>query len=117
MEKMIASERQQKALEYAVEAIKKSPVLPYVEALYLYGSCARGEEKWDSDVDLFMEMRTNFLERKDLREAIRMLPFNVKLNSYREATVDLKIMVGNGWKQSKMLFYEDIREEGIKICI
>ena len=27
-----------------------------IKTIYLYGSCARGEEKYSSDVDLFLEL-------------------------------------------------------------
>ena len=46
-----------KSIEYAVDIIKKSSVAPFVKALYLYGSCARGEQNYGSDVDLFLELQ------------------------------------------------------------
>lgn len=56
MEKVIKSERRQAALEYALKQIKNSPLRPYVQATFLYGSCSRGEEKYGSDVDLLNEV-------------------------------------------------------------
>ena len=73
----IRSSRQQAALEYALEKIKESPVADYIVAVYLYGSCARGEERPDceeqgyqslvnratngsSDIDLFVELSDAF---------------------------------------------------------
>lgn len=59
MEKVIKSERHQAALEYALEQIKNSPLRPYVQATFLYGSCSRGEEKYSSDVDLLLVLNEN----------------------------------------------------------
>lgn len=44
--------KHQRALDYALLQIKESPIFPYVKNIIVYGSCARGEEKWDSDLDL-----------------------------------------------------------------
>lgn len=40
------------SLAYAIKALK--PYKPYIRAIYLYGSCARHEQKSSSDVDLFL---------------------------------------------------------------
>ena len=51
----IKSQRQRTAAEYALKVIQSSCIKPYIQSIYLYGSCARGEEKYSSDVDLFLE--------------------------------------------------------------
>ena len=50
----IKSQRQRNAAEYALKVIQSSCIKPYIQSIYLYGSCARGEEKYSSDVDLFL---------------------------------------------------------------
>ena len=48
--------------------IKKSSLFPYVTGIWLFGSCARGEQTYDSDVDLFMELalsETDFYEKRN----------------------------------------------------
>ena len=47
----IRSKRQRNAAEYALRAIKSSCIRPYIKIIYLYGSCARGEEKYSSYFD------------------------------------------------------------------
>ena len=42
----IRSKRQRNAAEYALRAIQSSCIKPYIKTIYLYGSCARGEEKY-----------------------------------------------------------------------
>lgn len=115
--RVIRSERQQKALEYALDVIKESPVLPFVEGVYLYGSCARAAEKWTSDVDLFMELHPSFLERKDLRIPLRLLKSEVSSDELYNPEVDLKIVVGDDWRSSNMLYYQNVLKDGIQLCV
>ena len=44
----IRSKRQRDAAEYALRTIQSSCIRPYIKTIYLYGSCARGEEKYSS---------------------------------------------------------------------
>lgn len=46
-EENIKSKRHYLALQYALDQIKKSGLSQFIEKIYLYGSCARGEEEWD----------------------------------------------------------------------
>lgn len=70
---IIQSERHNQALYHALGVIKKSAIAPFVKELYLYGSCARKEEEWDSDVDLFMELKEDFRNHKELKMPLRLL--------------------------------------------
>ena len=47
----IRSKRQRDAAEYALRTIQSSCIRPYIKTIYLYGSCARGEEKYSSYFD------------------------------------------------------------------
>lgn len=116
MEKVIKSERHQAALEYALKQIKNSPLRPYVQATFLYGSCSRGEEKYGSDVDLLLVLNENF-DRKLLRKEMRMLQANVSTDNLEDPEVDMKIVIGNQWEKSRMLYYQNIRKEGKKVWI
>ena len=64
----IRSKRQRNAAEYALRAIQSSCIKPYIKTIYLYGSCARGEEKYSSDVDLFLELSESFRSRPELKK-------------------------------------------------
>ena len=44
------------SINYAIAQIKQSKIAPFVQDLYLYGSCARNEQDYDSDVDLLLEL-------------------------------------------------------------
>ncbi|MCD7981981.1 MAG: nucleotidyltransferase domain-containing protein [Clostridiales bacterium] len=112
---MIKSKRQEQALTYALEQIRKSSVFPYISALYLYGSCARGKEKFSSDVDLFLELKDNFPMKSELKMDLIRLRSDVSMGDIDNPETDLKIVVGDEWKHNKMLFYKNIRKEGIQI--
>ena len=45
------TDRHKKALKHACCVLKE---IPYVRRIYLFGSCARGDETYQSDVDLFI---------------------------------------------------------------
>ena len=95
----IRSKRQRDAAEYALRTIQSSCIRPYIKTIYLYGSCARGEEKYSSDVDLFLELSESFRSRPELKKYLYLL----------------KIVVGDDWKRNKMLYYTNVRKEGIQI--
>ena len=50
----IRSKRQRDAAEYALRTIQSSCIRPYIKTIYLYASSARGEEKYSSQVHLFL---------------------------------------------------------------
>ena len=85
------------------------------KALYLYGSCARGEEKYSSDVDLFLELSESFRSRPELKKYLYLLKSEVSSEELDDAETDLKIVVGDDWKRNKMLYYTNVRKEGIQI--
>ena len=103
-----------KSIEYAVDIIKKSSVAPFVKALYLYGSCARGEQNYGSDVDLFLELQPDFDVQK-YKDDIIILKGRVSPTDMNMAEVDLKVVVGDEWKKNQMLYYQNILREGENI--
>lgn len=46
--------RHAQSLQYALNVLKQQKYKRYIRAIYLYGSCARCEQKFDSDVDVFL---------------------------------------------------------------
>ena len=44
-----------------------------------------------------------------------MLKGGISDDDLRAAETDLKVMVGDEWKSSGMLFFENIRREGISV--
>lgn len=110
----LIDERSALALKHAVSRIKASAVAPYVSGLYLYGSCARNEQRYASDVDLFLELRAD-ADIEALRDEIIQLKGEVSPTEPGMPDVEMKIAVGDSWRRSDMLFYRNVATDGINI--
>lgn len=107
--------KHQRALDYALLQIKESPIFPYVKNIIVYGSCARGEEKWDSDLDLLL-VTSDIVEKNDnLRMASRLLQGNCFLPGIDEAEVDMHIINISTWTNKNTTYLNEIRKDGIKL--
>ncbi len=102
------------SIDYAIKKIKDSPVCPHVAKLYLYGSCARHEQNHNSDVDLFLELKNNS-NAHDLKDDIMLLKGSVTPPATEYPEVDMKVVIGNDWQNNDMLYYKNIRRDGIDI--
>ena len=99
------------AIQYALRQIKKSPVA--VTKLILFGSCARRQQAFSSDVDLLLEVSENIPE--DFRTELVKLRSMVTPGDADAPEVDLRIVIGNAWEKNPMLYYKNIRRDGIDI--
>lgn len=114
----IQSVRHQTALDYALKTIENSALNPYVKRVILYGSCARGEEKYTSDVDILVVLDESFLKKKEeLRRELRVLQGAVTTDDIDDPETDMKIVIGNDWKDSRLLYFRNICKEGVDIWI
>ena len=107
----IYKERSEKAIEYARRQIEESPVAPYVSKLYLYGSRVREEQTYQSDVDLMLELKPTF-DINRLRDEIILLKSRVNPGQLDMPEVDLKVVIGDEWKDEHTLYFENIKKEG-----
>ena len=107
--------RSNKAIESALSEIKKSDIAPFVQNIYLYGSCARNEQTYGSDVDLLIELTPAFdtVSRKSSR--ISELRGRLKDIGESITEVEAKLVIGDKWKSDDSLFYRNIRREGKKL--
>lgn len=107
------SERHEKALTHAVNVIRNSPIAEFVKELYLYGSYARKDYKYSSDIDLFLVMEK---EASVYHSEIMEMKSNVTdADDFDGVEVDLKVTFGNAWQTSGQLYHRNIRKEGINI--
>ena len=106
--------RSKQALDYAVDQIRKSPLAPYVRAVYVFGSYARNEETFRSDVDLLLELDQSFDMERGRGDIVR-LKSHVNPQELSLPEVDLKIVQGPGWRDSQELFYQNVRRDGENI--
>lgn len=111
---IVDTKRFEYSLNYALTKIKTSPIKPYINDIYLYGSYARKQHRYNSDVDLLVELNEN-ININEFREEIFKLKGIVSPPDMDYPEVDLKIVIGNEWKTNKMLYYQNVKKEGIKI--
>ena len=90
----IRSKRQRDAAEYALRTIQSSCIRPYIKTIYLSES---------------------FRSRPELKKYLYLLKSEVSSEELDDAETDLKIVVGDDWKRNKMLYYTNVRKEGIQI--
>ena len=104
---------QKDAYLFALNAIKQSPLYPLLQRIILYGSCARGEERFDSDVDLLLVFDAEIKNISDYRRMYRALRVAVSSDELHAVETDLKLAIGDEWKTSNETIYLCIREDGI----
>lgn len=103
--------RSMESIRYAVNAIQTSEICKYVSAVYLYGSCARGQQKYNSDVDLLIQMDDDF-DIKKYSSQVFSLKNMIMPDDLSLPEIDAKIIVGDQWKKSDDIFYKNIRRDG-----
>lgn len=107
--------RQGRALQIALEKLKKTKIMDYKKELYLYGSMARGEATWRSDVDLFLVLDEAGRDNRELKKLIIYLKGNLTEDDMEAAEIDLKVVFGDAWKESNQVYYRNILREGKRI--
>ena len=80
----IGSVRHDLALQSAKQKILRSKLSLYAKELYLYGSAARGEVRWDSDIDLLLVLDPSQKNSRELKREITNIVATLK---EREQTV------------------------------
>lgn len=113
MDAEIKMSRHEKALEYAVRVIRNSPLADYVKGLYLYGSYARGDYKYSSDIDLFLVLEE--AAREYHSEIMELKSDVTDAEDFDGVDVDLKVTFGNAWKESSQFYHRNIRRDGKNI--
>ena len=86
----------------------------YPVNLFIWQLCA-WRRKYSSDVDLFLELSESFRSRPELKKYIYLLKSEVSSAELDDAETDLKVVVGDEWKKNKMLYYANVRKEGIQV--
>lgn len=104
---------QKDAYLFALDAIKQSPLYPFLQRIILFGSCARGEERFDSDVDLLLVFDAEIKNVPDYRRMYRALRVAASSDELYAAETDLKLAIGNAWETSNETIYHCIRKDGI----
>lgn len=107
-------ERSKKSINHAMSIIENSRIFPFVDKALLYGSCARHDQRYDSDVDLFLVLDPN-IDLDVYRDDLIKLKGDVSPLDYDMPEVDLHTTVGSNWETSNMLYYQNVKRDGITI--
>ena len=98
--------RHEQSLIYALNVLKQKEYKQYISAIYLYGSCARGTQSFDSDVDLLIRLSDSTPKKLLRRMRVDVTP-DISLPE-----VELKFYFGNTFSNS-FQFNKNIEQEGI----
>lgn len=103
-------EKHQIALDYAVKQLKEK-FSEVVNEAYLYGSCARGEESFRSDVDIVV-----FVKDGTDVPTIRRIRSDLCSDDYRIPEADVHVYSGFLSEQDESsCYFINIRKDGKKI--
>ncbi len=106
--------RTQKTIEHALRIVKQSKIAPYICSVIHYGSAARNEQSYNSDVDLLVVLQDDF-SSKELKREILLLKGSVKPENLSDPDVDLKISFEDTLKHSTDAYYASVRRDGVDI--
>lgn len=98
--------RHEKSLQYALSVLTSERYRAYLDAIYLYGSCARGDQKYTSDVDLLLKLRKTVPAG-----VLRAMRVEATPDDWELPEVELKYFWGDRFNQSEQ-FDRNVREEG-----
>ena len=88
-------EKHDTTIKYAINKIEQSPLFPYAQKIILFGSLARKQERWNSDVDLFLVLSEDFQNVEKYKKEMRLLKSEVIPLDFSLPEVDLKIDIGD----------------------
>lgn len=108
-------QRSNAAVKIALDKIRQAELAPYVKHVYLYGSCARKEQTYESDVDLLLELDPSFESFADKTESIIELKKSISAIDSSLPQIELKIVIGDNWKKAKSLFFINVNREGVEL--
>ena len=111
----LGSIRHELALQSAKQKILQSKLSLYAKELYLYGSAARGQVRWDSDIDLLLVLDPAQKNSKKIKKEIVYLKGTISDEELDAPEVDLKVVFVDGWRTSTQTYYKNIVQEGKKI--
>ena len=112
---VIKSERHQRTLHKYISSVLSNEFVKYINKIYLYGSCARNEQTFYSDIDLFIVLKESinddeFWKVKSVLSGECMLCVSDAANDADIATHYTK---NSEWYSANDFFYEQIRKDCI----
>ena len=105
--------RQYNALKKSMKLILASPLRQDIQKIILYGSCARNQEQFSSDVDLavILNNKPKQYYSKNVRE-LRNLILGTIFRTDECSDVDVHFYTDETLEQSQLHYFKNIRKEG-----
>lgn len=100
------ADRHMLSVQYALSVLQNEEFSKYVREVYLYGSYARGQQKYWSDVDLLIRVVANTPPKIMRKMRTEVIPEDINLPE-----VDLKFTMGEEYSTSYR-FNENIKRDG-----
>lgn len=102
------TERHSKSLKFALSVLQDDEHRDVIKEVYLFGSCARGEENYQSDIDLLV-----IADPKITKQQIRNLKNDVCPDDYLLPEVNLIVTDSFKDASSSNQFNKNVRRDGI----
>lgn len=106
-------DNQKKSIDYTLDVVNSSSFKSYISRIILYGSCARKEQSWNSDVDICVILNDCNQEVIKFNEFIHGLKNEFMKSKY--ADIDAKFVFESNFTNENSLFYKNIKKDGIVI--
>lgn len=106
----LQEERHKEAIEYAVKILTGASYRKYIKKIYLFGSCAKRQNKYTSDVDLLVECDETLTPETARRMRVAVMPDELDMPE-----IDLKFVKGTAWRAREDRFSKNLAREGILI--
>ena len=111
--KLCESKRHTEALHQALQVILSSDITSSINEIILYGSAARDQLKYESDIDLLVVFNEQLRGNNDFYRKIRKLRSDLTdLDFGYFLQIDMRSSFGDTWKTSKSAYYYQIRVDG-----
>ncbi len=107
--------RHEQSLMYMINKINESIFVGSVKAIILYGSCARGNAKYTSDVDILVEVDESVKQINGYKRAALDLVSEGHCIPDDLPDVDIRFQFGDSWRQNPTMYYWNIKREGIEL--
>ena len=111
--------RSDKAINYALSEIKSADIAQFVQHIYLYGSSARNEQSYGSDVDLLLELSNSFdsVDKRKKSDMISELRSRLSNHDNTLPEIEFKLVIGSQWKTDNTIFFANVRRDGAEISL
>ena len=108
--RFFVSDRHKSAIEYAISVIAASPIS--AKRIILYGSCARSDADYDSDIDIVITVaeHTNETARQ-----IRKLRSMIWRDDLPE--IDIHVLSEQEYEHPQTTYTKEVRKDGVMLWI